>query len=123
MKEEKEALHNHSEFDGFSINEIESQFKSLSGELKSGGTNIQNLNLAKKRNLTDNSSYFNNFLPTIDDYLARADTNKKCEEVIEYCLHQKEISEEEAEKYRYRLKRGGPQAFGTRDAGYYDSKL
>lgn len=120
--------HNHDHnFDGFSLDEIKKNFKTLGQELEQGGKPIAHVLDEIEENEEETQlkppPFFRGYIPTIDDYLQRARTHDECEEIISYCLQHGEITSEQAEHYRYRLKRGGPRAFGTRGPGYYDQKL
>ena len=66
--------------------------------------------------------HFRNYNPGILDFLARANTEDECKELIDYLQSKGEISEEEANHYHYLLKNEGPSVFGTRLPGYYDSE-
>lgn len=115
--------HEHSEkFVGFTLDYLDEQFSSLVGELRDGGVTLDSVMEVNER--TDSKPpYFRDYAPTIQDYLERASTEEECEKIISYCLSKNEITEEEAKQFRSRLKKGGPQAFGTRQSGYYDSKI
>ena len=126
MHDPSDHEHDEQTFDGFSLDEIKKNFKSLSAELEGGGENI--LDIVGKEDVSpeeygeqeESDDPYRGYIPTIKDYLQRASTVEECEEVISYCLSQGEISEDEAKVLRNRLERGGPRAFGTRRPGYYD---
>ncbi|MHA2504437.1 MAG: DUF2095 family protein [Candidatus Kariarchaeaceae archaeon] len=105
-------------FEGFTIEEIKKNFKSLGQELEkpSEDTSVE-------VPADEGQPFFRGYIPTIKDYLERASTHEECQEIIDYCLQQGEITDEEAANYRQRLKLGGPRAFGSRGPGYYDQKL
>ena len=121
MKEKKE--HEHSEkFVGFTLDELNTKFPTLIEELKGGGMSLDSVMQVNEREGTQ-PPHFRDYSPSILDFLKRANTEEECEEVISYCLSQNEITEEEAEQLRIKLKKGGPKAFGTRESGYYNSKI
>lgn len=99
------------EFDGFDIERLTKDFKSLAAEL----VNEEPIVLKTEKEPT-----FKNYNPTIIDFLARAKTYDECNEIIDFCLSKKEISNVEADKYRKVLKDSGPKGFGDRDPGFYD---
>lgn len=121
MKEKKEHEHNE-KFVGFTQDELNAQFPTLIEELQGGGMSLDSVMQVNER-AEIQPPHFRDYSPSILDYLERASTEEECEEVILYCLSQKEITEEEADQLRIRLKKGGPQAFGTRKSGYYNSKI
>lgn len=115
--------HNHeSEFDGFSLDEIEKNFKSLASELKTNdGKRLDDLVDEAENEGPVEIPYFRDYNPTVLDYLQRAKTEEECQEIIEFCQKKGEIGEEEADNLKARLQKGGPRAFGQRDWGYYTS--
>ena len=119
---EKEEHEHNDEFVGFELDELGKQFSTLTKELKTGGVNLDSVMEVNER-ATVEAPQFRDYIPTIMDYLKRANTVEECEEIISYCLNQKEISEDEAEELRTKLKRGGPKAFGTREPGFYNPEV
>lgn len=116
--------HENKEYKGMSLEDLERNFKELAKEVKNGGASLGDLikkSTVKKK--VQKVPYFRNYDPQIFDFLARAITQKECEEIINYCLTRNEITEEEANMLRSRLEKGGPQSFGSRRPGYYESKL
>lgn len=120
MKEKKEHEHNEN-FVGFTLDELQTKFPTLIEEFNSGGMSLDSVMQVNERNET-RSPHFRDYTPSILDYLERAKTEEECEEIILYCLNQKEITEKEAEQLRIKLKEGGPEEFGMRKSGYYFSK-
>ena len=98
-------------FDGFDIERLKKDFKSLAAEL------VNEEPIALK---TEKDPTFKNYNPTIIDFLARANTYEECNEIIDFCFAHNEISLEEAEKYRKVLEDSGPQIFGDRKQGFYE---
>jgi hypothetical protein len=121
VDEKKDHEHDES-FDGFTIDDLDKKFQSLSKELQSGGVTLDKVMEVSEREENE-SPHFRNYNPNVLDFLARANTFKECEEIIEYCLEQEEISENEAVELRQRLEKGGPNAFGKRKDGFYNPKL
>lgn len=60
-----------------------------------------------------------NYTPTAVDYIRRCKTIEEAFEVIEYLLKRNEISLEEAEALRNKLRNGGIEAFGGRKEDNY----
>jgi hypothetical protein len=112
-------------FEGFSLSEIKKRFGALGAELEGGGRRLDQImtDAQTKQEQETTTPFFRGYNPTIRDFLARANTEEECIEIIDYCLHKGDISKEEAENYRERLTKGGPRAFGTRKPGYYDQHL
>lgn len=114
--------------EGMSVEELEKNFKALASEILSGEVTVDYLMKAEEKSATEDGkdeikpkqSQFKNYMPGIMDFLARAKTHNECEEIIEYCLRQHEISEEQATKLLNTLKQKGPDAFGVRAPGHYD---
>jgi hypothetical protein len=98
-------------FDGFDIKRIKRDFKALAAELVTEDA------ITIK---TEKEPTFRNYSPTILDFLARAKTIEECNEIIDFCHSQNEITKEEAEKYRKVLESSGPDVFGDRKPGFYD---
>lgn len=121
MKEKKEHEHNEN-FVGFNVDELEIKFPTLIEELKGGGMSLNSVMQVNEREETQ-PPHFRDYTPSIKDFLERANTEEECEEIISYCLRQNEITEDEATRLRVKLKKGGPKAFGTRQTGYYNSKV
>lgn len=112
------------DFDGLSLDALEENFQSLASELKEAKDhNIANLLNTKNDEEAERTPYFRNYNPSIIDYLERATTELECKEIIEYCLQKSEITQQEADVFFDRLRRGGSRAFGSRKAGYYNKKL
>lgn len=61
------------------------------------------------------------YIPGVYDYLARAKTVEECLEIIDYLEGKGEIEPELAKELRRQAREEGPDSFGTRDPGYYDS--
>ena len=120
----KDHDHEHSDnaFDGFTMDQIKKNFSALARELEDGGRPIQEVyeEAEEPQSSEKPPRVFQGYNPTIKDFLARASTVEECEEIIDYCLKQGDITAEEAQQLLYRLERGGPRAFGTRLPGYYD---
>ncbi|MCY3411500.1 MAG: DUF2095 family protein [Candidatus Heimdallarchaeota archaeon] len=106
--------------EGLTLEELESHFSSIANELKGGDISVENLLEKEKKK---QPPFFRNYDPNVLDFLARANTHEECVEIIEYCLTKQEISKEEAENLMEKLNTHGPDFFGTRKPGYYDSKL
>lgn len=121
MKDEKEHEHNE-DFDGFTLEELDKQFSTLAKEVRRKGVPLESV-LEVNQRMDEPSPHFRDYNPTILDFLERATTEKECKEVIAFCLKKKELTQEEAENLLDRLKKGGPSVFGTRESGFYDSKL
>lgn len=125
MQDDSNHQHNE-EFDGFTLDELKQNFGALAEELEHGGQPLGKLvekAEEKQEEIAEEhheDRAFQGYNPTIKDFLARATTVEECEEIIDYCLRQGDISDEEADELIYRLKRGGPRAFGTRRPGYYE---
>ena len=132
MTDTPDHNHDHSDtpFQGFTIDQIQKNFKSLAQEL----TDADGQSLSEVLNeIHDDDQeieetltqppFFRGYNPTIKDFLARAQTEEQCREIIAYCLSKGEITQDEADHLSYRLEKGGPRAFGTRSPGYYDRKL
>jgi hypothetical protein len=117
--------HANETFEGFSLSEIKKRFGALGAELEGGGKRLDQLiSQAEGGQEEENKTpFFRGYNPTIKDFLARAKTEEECVEIINYCLHKGDITEEEAKQYLERLEKGGPRAFGTRKPGYYDQHL
>lgn len=123
MTKKSEGNHEHEhEFDGFTFEDIEKDFKFLADELT--GKGVQNeVEDEEEEDYHEPlpERVFSGYNPTVTDFLARATTEKECEEIIAYCLKTNDITTEQADQLRSRLKEGGPRAFGTRKPGYYES--
>ncbi|MHA2091846.1 MAG: DUF2095 family protein [Candidatus Kariarchaeaceae archaeon] len=112
------------EFNGFTLEEIEKHFKSLASELKTGKTKVAELaNEGEHSEEASKVPFFRGYQPKVLDFLARATTIEECHEIIDYCLSQREITLEEAEKLRTQLTNNDRKIFGSRKPGYYDAKL
>jgi len=62
--------------------------------------------------------------PNVNDFLARCDTDQQALEIINYLEKRGEITKEQAESLRRRLKAKGVRSFGEkRTPGYYQKKL
>ena len=127
MDHSNDPEHQDDYFEGFSVEYIKNKFKALGTELDNSVDNLSDL-FSNSENKQENSKiidtpYFRDYIPTIYDFLARAITDDDCKEIIDYCLEKGEINQKVAKKLLYRLEKGGPRAFGTRNPGYYDNKL
>lgn len=127
MSNQHDHDHDEESFDGFSLEEIKKNFKALGNELEHGFVNLHELidevdedavEPVKKPN-----DPFAGFVPGVTDFLARANTEDECLEIIRYCLSKGEIDEEEAERLLDILHTNGPEAFGSRPANYYNQHL
>ncbi len=121
MKEKKEHEHNE-DFDGFTLTELDKQFSKLTNELRNKGVPLESVMEVNQR-MEEPDPHFRDYNPTVLDFLERAKTEEECKEVIAFCLKKKELTQDEADNLLDRLEKGGPSAFGTRESGYYDSKL
>lgn len=125
MQDNSKHQHNE-EFDGFTLDELKQNFGALAEELEHGGQPLGELiqeaedKKEEVAELQQEDRVFQGYDPSVKDFLARATTVEECEEIINYCLKQGDISEEEAEQLQDRLEKGGPRAFGTRRPGYYE---
>lgn len=117
--------HTNETFEGFSLSEIKKRFGALGAELEGGGKSLDQIISQAETNQEEDTKapFFRGYNPTIKDFLARASTEEECTEIINYCLLNGDITEEEANQYLERLEKGGPRAFGTRKPGYYDQHL
>jgi hypothetical protein len=112
------------EFNGFTLEEIEKHFKSLASELKTGKTKVAELaNEDEPSEEVSKVPFFRGYQPKVLDFLARATTIEECQEIIDYCLSQCEITLEEAKELRTQLTKKDTKIFGSRKPGYYDAKL
>ena len=106
-------------FDGFDINEIKDNYKALADEMMDGGQSATDLVSQQEKPIRN----FRNYNPSILDFLARANTEDECKEIIDYMLSQGEIKEEEANHYMVILEKEGSSAFGTRLPGHYEREI
>lgn len=66
------------------------------------------------------SKCFDDYNPTVIDFLCRCDTAKQAEEIIDYMENRGEIDQKYAQKLRTQLKKKGVRSFGAkREEGYY----
>ncbi len=121
MKEKEEHEHNE-DFGGFTLEDLDEEFSSLAEEMRSRGVKLNSVMKVTQRS-EEPTPHFRNYEPTFLDFLERANTDKECKEIIEYCMTKGEITQDEANKLLERLSKEGPSVFGTRDSGHYDSKL
>jgi hypothetical protein len=69
------------------------------------------------------SKCFDDYSPTVIDFLCRCDTAKQAEEIIDYLEKRGEIDIEYAHKLKTQLKKKGVRSFGAkREEGYYLSE-
>lgn len=109
--------HEHTQRRGISMDELESKYTKLASELKDEDRHIEVLEEE------GDTPYYRDYEPGIDDFLARAKTVEECEAIITYCYMKELINEEEATWYREKLKKEGPNTFGSREPGFYDKNL
>ncbi|OLS28005.1 MAG: hypothetical protein HeimC2_09080 [Candidatus Heimdallarchaeota archaeon LC_2] len=129
MNKKKELEHNleneheHNEdFEGFTLEDLDNDFSSLAFEMKKSGVTLNSVMEVTQR-FEEPVPHFRNYNPTILDFLARANTDEECKEIITYCLKKGEITQDEANKLQEHLSKDGFSTFGTRSSGHYDSKL
>ena len=61
-----------------------------------------------------------NYVPTVDDFIRRCDTEKQAEEIIAFLEKKGEITNENATKLRKQLKSKGVRSFGPKkEENYY----
>ncbi|NMC59581.1 MAG: DUF2095 family protein [Candidatus Methanofastidiosa archaeon] len=61
--------------------------------------------------------------PQACDFIRRCNTNKEAFEILEYLVKKKEISAEDALKYRLKIEKNGLNSFGEKKTwGYYERK-
>ncbi|MDH5401279.1 MAG: DUF2095 domain-containing protein [Candidatus Heimdallarchaeota archaeon] len=112
-------------FEGFTEDEINKNFSKLAEELFDEDITIDSL--LEKEDLKSEDTvkipYFRNYQPNIYDFLARAKTEEQCFEIIDYCLKKGEISIDEANEIKHKINSGVKGIYGTRNPGYYSSKL
>jgi hypothetical protein len=66
------------------------------------------------------SKCFDDYNPTVIDFLRRCDTTKQAEEIIDYLEKRSEIDHKCAQKLRIQLRKKGVRSFGAkREEGYY----
>jgi hypothetical protein len=66
------------------------------------------------------SKRFDDYDPTVTDFLCRCDNAKQAEEIIDYMEGRGEIDSQCAQKLRIQLKKRGVRSFGAkREEGYY----
>ncbi len=134
MSEEKDLpikIQEEDEIEGVSFEELEENFKTLASELKSGEITVDHFINAEEDESQDEENamdapktpQYRDYSPGVLDFLARARTVEECEEIIEYCLMQKEISEEQVIELRKHIAENGPTSFGNRKPGHYDKPL
>jgi hypothetical protein len=72
------------------------------------------------RETTAASKCFDDYNPTVIDFLCRCDTAKQAEEIIDYLEKRRETDRSCAQKLRTQLKKKGVRSFGAkREEGYY----
>jgi hypothetical protein len=90
-------------------------FPSLYKEIKDGVMEVKLKDLYRDP--------WRNYLPSPEDFIARARNQKEAEEIIDYLERIGEISREKASELREKLMKGGIEAFGERRTpGYYFRK-
>jgi hypothetical protein len=62
---------------------------------------------------------FRHFNPSAVDFIRRCDTEVQAEEIIDYLQKKGEITKENAQELRCRLKRDGVRSFGPKKEEYY----
>ncbi|MFQ5978526.1 MAG: DUF2095 family protein [Candidatus Heimdallarchaeota archaeon] len=61
------------------------------------------------------------YSPSVEDFLARASTNKEALDIIDYLIQRNELSSEKAREFRELIHQEGVRALGPkRTPGYYD---
>ena len=65
---------------------------------------------------------FENYTPTVTDFLRRCDTETQAEEIISYLEKRGELKKEAAATIRTRLRRDGLRSFGPKKEDDYYSK-
>jgi len=103
--------------------EFRKKYPHLSSEMEEGGNEEEGLegeDESQKKDAIDSSGYE----PTVLDFLARCDNDKQALEIIDYEERRGEITKEQAESLRERLKKNGVRSFGQkRESGYYHEKF
>jgi hypothetical protein len=116
-----------------STDEFRKKYPHLSSELEEGeGANeeglldeelegeVQGEEGATKKEAIESSGYE----PSVMDFLARCDTDKQALEIIDYMERRGEISKDQAESLRLRLKENGVHSFGQkRGSDHYNKKF
>lgn len=102
----------------YDIEEFKKRFPGLAGEIFGGKTK----KIALRMTIIDP---WRGYVPTAVDYIRRCRTIEEAFEVIEYLVKRNELSHEEAEKLRVKLREGGIDAFGGRkeDNYYYKQAM
>ena len=76
---------------------------------------------AEYRSRSKISDPLERYSPCVEDFLARASTDKEAFDIINYLSQRNEISQEKARKLRDLIRQHGIRAFGPkRTPGYYD---
>ena len=68
---------------------------------------------------TETSDRLRHFNPSVVDFIRRCDTEAQVEEIIAYLQKKGEITQENAEQLRCKLKRDGVRSFGPKKAQNY----
>ncbi len=112
------------------IREIAEYHKKVKEEFPNGipiGITLENLKVnypSLYKDMMDNggdADPFRGYIPGVFDYLARAKTEEECLEIIDYLEAKGELEPELAEELRRQTREEGPESFGTREPGYYDT--
>ena len=100
---------------------LKEMFPNLFKELK-GNTCKVAINSARKSSSEAEKSHsakFNNYTPTVLDFIRRCDTEVQAEAIIAYLEKKGELTKEYADEIRIKLKREGIRSFGSKKEDDY----
>jgi hypothetical protein len=97
-------------------------FPNLSDELEGEDAKVEIGAVRTDTNETEKAvpEKFQNYDPTVVDFIRRCDTEDQAEEIIEYLEKRGELTKEYAAELREQLKREGVRSFGSKkEENYY----
>ena len=93
-------------------------FPNLSKELEREDTKVA-INSVRTNPINTEKPEFQNYKPTVVDFIRRCDTETQAETIISYLEKRGELTKKQTKKLRRQLKNSGVRSFGPKKEEYY----
>jgi len=104
-------------------------FPNIAGEMENGENGENRVSISSVRadahqaeSLAGSTKRFDNYMPTVIDFIRRCDDEKQADEIIDYMETRNEITAGHAQKLRKQLKAKGVRSFGPKKQDDYYSR-